>query len=238
MFRLFSFDESSAQISKNLEEEISILLKNSYFGRITKEQLGNLNMNENINCEWQNDYKLNPEDYFWLIIKNEVIGVVDIHPQIKVGEYKYIWIDTMCTFSSTNSIIATSGRLLWAYILKVINLKYKKFIIYNRAIEESKKYHIKMGMRPYKDIGLSYEIISNLPEIREDEGKDDYLNNTANDHQTSFLFYKSNKYINYSSIFDILMTLNNYNFDKYKKKYHKYKKKYLRLKSIAQNNYL
>ena len=204
------FDFTSV-VAQNLEEEINKLLANSYFGPITSEQLAKLNMKEKIECEWQEDYIKSPEEYFWLIVNNKIIGVADIENTYSTQSHTFFWIDTECTFERTDSPIATSGRLLWACILNhcsEISKINNKFVVYNRSTQDALGYHVKMGMLPYHRVGLPYEFVSKkLPHIADAEAKDEYLNVKLEEKEPTFLFYISNDSIDYSSIYNILLSL-------------------------------
>ena len=119
-------------------------------------------------------------------------------------------------------------------------------------------------MLPYHRLDLPYELVSTLPRINDEIAKDEYLKNKLEAGETTFLFYISKGYINYSSIYDILLSLEysfSYNMEKkylinekdsnrnyinnqsdydknrnYKNKYIKYKMKYISLKRKLKNS--
>ena len=210
------------------ENNIKINLENIFFGKINNEKLSSLTMNEHDQgCEWDDDYKAAPEQYYWLILGNNVLGVVDIRYTATIDEYNYFWIDTECTFGRSSLGFATSGRLLWCYILNFCSTYGKKFVVYNKATASAKGYHLKMGMLPYRENGLPYQIVSGLENIAGDEAMGEYLSYSSSDLETTFLFYISKNNIDYTSIYDILISLASLSDSFYQTKYIKLRNKYM-----------
>ena len=250
----YEFNQTIGSISEGMEEAIFNGLRQIEFKTITQEEFQNLNMNQNPRCEWEDEYRQYFDEYYWLILGNQVLGVADVEVKFvdTNNQFTFFYVDTECKFNPSGHQVATSGRLLWCYILNFCynNSQTENFVVYNKAIDSAKGYHLKMGMLPYHELSDEYEgslkdynYVSQLPEIVDDEGNEEYLNYSSDDRNTTYLFYVS-KQIDYSSIYDILMSLpipsaylnkkylfNFFNKLIFMKKYNKYKLKYLKLRN-------
>lgn len=237
-YNLFNFDDPN-QI--NYTQDIENIIKNIILKKGDNtiiEMLNNIDDKSKDNCEWFDNYKESPENYYWLIRENEILGVfnLDLVFVDKDKNVTYFWIYTRCRFNKIkeNNPLATSGRLLWCFILKYCNFikKTHNFVICNKAIKDSIGYHIKMGMKTFNELDLdskNIDTVLNLVEVHKS-----YLISKDNPPtDTTILFYKSNPNLNYNNIIDILFSLpppSIYFSKKYYKKYIKYKIKYIKLK--------
>jgi hypothetical protein len=98
---------------------------------------------------------------------------------------------------------ASKGRLLWAYTLNyVFKIGGQNSIIFNSSVESAKGYHLKMGMTPYNESLFPAELIPRIIPI-DDNGVEENIRMLS---EFNILFYKL-KHINYTSIFDILVSL-------------------------------
>jgi len=161
-------------------------------------------------CEWIVDF-LENEDTMYLYDDSHVYGAIIFeqtdHASIRMPIY-YVSIE--CTFTKTpvsKESSYTSGRLLWVYTLKKMSTQTggSPFFVWNKSTSDAKPYHLKMGMKSYKEyykrpgerdesqLNLSGEFIQHIAEII-DETSDvalEYMDQDIDEPGTMVLFYKA-----------------------------------------------
>ena len=137
---------------------------------------------------------------------NEILGAIHIVYKGFMEGLHVFYIEARCTYETELKMpdnFASKGRLLWAYTLNyVFNLKGPNSIIYNSSLDEAKEYHLKMGMTPYNESLFPAELIPRIIPI-DDNGVEENIRMLS---EFNILFYKL-KHINYTSIFEILVSL-------------------------------
>jgi hypothetical protein len=154
--------------------DVNHLLSTMYFTKIsdlnTRKTMSSTIPN-NHPCEWGKDFE-EDEDTYFLYSNNTVYGAVqmNIKPEfIYNNTIPFFYIAIRCSWGKINNIVipqgnVTSGRLLWAFILRELNhiVGNNTFVVFNDSTEDAAGYHYKMGMRNIKQTGLDQINIANI----------------------------------------------------------------------------
>jgi hypothetical protein len=212
-----------SSIVEGNEDIVREMLSNIVFTPLTIGIRKQLVYDKSNLCEFHDDFLENSDTQF---LYNNQTGqlygaCVCMYDMLPEGIYA-CWVYTECTFDKLTipglPRNITSGRLLWAHILKSCYKKFGNhtFMVFNHSIEEAIGYHIQMGMHPYSSSPIQHyfnparieEIINSI------EGfSADYLSigtttsDLIRDPKTNYLFYLSHPEINYSDVPSIINSI-------------------------------
>lgn len=182
-------------------------------------------------CEWGEDFEEDADTYF-LYSNDKVYGAVqmDIEPEFVFKGIPFFYIAIRCSWGKIDNIKIpqgniTSGRLLWAFILREINhiVGDNTFVVFNDSTEDAAGYHYKMGMRNIKESGfvkidvanIVNDFIKKATKLQEDTNvvmeklKYGGIENPkgSKKYMGGKMFYVKQNNINYQDIMSILQSL-------------------------------
>ena len=188
-------------------------------------------------CPFTDRYTTNFKDKTYdsirvLIINGEIVGIAKFY---NIWPSQIYYIETRCTKDKPENFqrgigLKTPGRLLWAYILREINLlhvrnglKKNRFVVFNIPRRSTRGYHLKMGMNAASQIKIDEK--RNLRDIvfpsfkKHKESLNNYNASIFNDRKPrdddyllkkfdeKYMFYLQQLHVNYYSIDSILKSL-------------------------------